>query len=1173
MKTNDLLQEITNLMISHQEEIKFLKDSFSNDKKVIEKEIARLKSNDVDFQLSDNYTKMADVLEKIIDDLEKVQASFPLDDYAANEKKQLSSIKPRIKYNLKNNTADWASLIQTETIDIINKLEKCTTYDEMTEQLKRLYQEYVDAKYIKNNVVELLKSSKLYDQEVSRLLSVQEKKLDELTNEYNYNTKLENLSIYPTMTKLKNELADIRATQKDYRIKNGDIEFGNGYNDSFLFGIHQDKDVSKELVSYAKKYLNDDLHSFNDERLYWKLDNNHSSLIFDLPSKIMAERSASKFFDYIEQLLFTFITGLPVRKVKLAGIDCPAPNNQSISSPFVPILQRAEKFLGTNIMYSPIVRDKNKVSELIDSLFAEGQNRSDTYFSEGYENIYNYNKATMDNQHDFKILLINNYPYGFDNEEIVSKLQSLIKNSDTGIITIIFQSNDKSVYEIKRSSYGDEPLYTYLDYKELNVTYLTNFDFTDKTFTMDGVRGSFELESPEFDHLKYWEDINRGYQNANILYIDALLNQVDQSVARGSAKYSAYDHKLRIPIGKANGDIYDFTINVKDDSSAIILGTTGSGKSSLLHTLVFSAANMYSPSELNICLVDFKGADASTEFSLYQKGKELYLPHVNYLSLKSTTENALDMLDMLETIQNERMKIFNKNNVPNIVEYNNLPSVRNNKNKIIPRMLFIIDEFNTMLAGGAAKTGDSSINDVIETRIFSLLTRVRSAGITIIFSGHTTEGLNERHMKQIKIRVGLRGFVGRLFEVKYDDSDLNVNNILNEKGKSIISTDIGETKTVVGLAYSGEMGSSRQLALAEKIRNKYASLGNNFKQIVAGSTELVPISEMTDLKTTIIDDENLDKYSYPAYIGVASTSSIPVAVRFSSEQSLMNYLMTGESSHLAIFERNIVLGFAYMLKVRKMVGNQKNISYVRISDGIKDNNNEISTYLKYKLINKVLSVVDDKYEACREILKIYDIYQSRVKRQNNDITPYLLLVHNVGWIKDDTWMENSEPNSNITVENDFSSDIMNMDTDALLSSLASDSIVDKSTSYNDTESTSNNDIDLRQVEKALEVLYTKGYIHNIFVVLASPISSELDEYVTAANRGNTSLNYSISDSFDFYSTTKKYPSSCCHINSTKLEYDEGSNMVNTKFVSSKTRLFNYSEKTEKAFLKEFDEVK
>lgn len=1163
MKINVLLTEIEKVMNDYQNELKKLKENFEKKNIEIKKTIDSIDKKGIDNEISEDYFKLAELFSNIMNELIKVQNELNNDYFNTDTKKIIAKLKPRTSLNLKKNTEDWAQKIQDETLKAMGEIENCSNLEQLNKQLNIFAQAYVDAMYIKNNVISLLHASGVYERELNAVKQVYFTKIEEEKEKYEHDSQYENLTTYSRIQNLKDELNNIRSHEKELRLHNGSIEFGNGYNVEFLMGVHQAAPIKKDVIDFSKKHLKDDLHGFNEERLYW--EPSKGALIVDLPPIIMSDRNSSKFFEYFEQILFTLFSEIPVRKLQIASIDCPAPNNQSLASPFVPILQRAEKKLGSSILYAPTVRDKSKVSQVIDALFNEGQNRSDTYFSENYENIYNYNKTILDNQHDFKFLIINNYPYGFNDSDLVAKLQSLIKNKDTGIIPIIFQSNDKMTYEKSKNAYSNEPEYVYLDPIELGAVHFTDLDFVNKTFNYNKVKASFDLIVPGFNNLQYWDDINTGYQSANILYLDKFLSQAEQ-INKG--KYSIYDHKLRIPLGKVDGDIFDFVINVKDDSSAIILGTTGSGKSALMHTLILAAARTYSPRELNICLVDFKGVDASTEFSLYRKGEDLYLPHVNYLSLKSTTENALDMLDMLENLQNDRMKLIAKNKVANIVEYNNLPNIKNT-NKILPRVLFIIDEFNTMLAGGASAGDDSSINDVIETRIFSLLTRVRSSGITIIFSGHSTAGLNERHMSQIKIRVGLNGFVGRLFEERFDEPQIDMGRILSEKGKSFVSNDLGKTKKVVSLSFSGETGSKRQISIAESIREKYASLGKDFEQVVAGSTDIMPISEMKKLKDVIFEEASIDEDSYSSYIGVTSTSSLPVSLRFSSEQSAFNYIMVAESNRLAIYERNVILGFIYMLIVRGLMNKQASqyASYIRIGSGIKDKYNKMTEYMSLNRVNSCLNIIENEKDACKEILKVYDIYQNRLKKSSSDISPYLLVLHNVSWLKDTTWLDET-PAFEEMKDDDSLLDLENMDSDNLLDSLLASHEQNESNDFEEVKE-QNEPIDIYKVTQALTTLFTKGYRQNVFVVLASPIYNDLDEFITASGRENIANQFSVIDGFSLKNSTKKYPVSCCHVNSSRLVTDEFTNTVGTKFVSSKTRLFEYSLENDKEFLKIF----
>lgn len=1155
MDNKMLLIEVKKLMNKHQNEIETIEEKYKSTKSSLNQQLKSIETGEIDQSLVDDYLKVATHIEDLMTELVAIQTSFKKNDFAQDAKKTIAKMKPRATLNKKIRTDGWIQQLQEETLSIMQAVENCNTYPELMELLKKFYHVYVDACYIKGSTVQLLKESGVYQEKVSKLTSEINEELDELQKNYKTQKKTENLSVYPEINHLKEEFSAYRFKNGDYRFTNGDVEFGNGYNDSLLLGTRETEPIEKGLINYSKKYLNDDLHGLTVEKLVWNLNPKNGSAIIELPSKIMANRSESLFYEYVEQLLFTFIKSLPVKKVKIAAINCPDPNNRSMSSPFTPMIQRAEKNLDSNIMYAPIALDSEAAAKVIHSLFEEGQKRGDDYFTDGYDNIYQYNQQTLDNQHDFKLLLINNYPFGFSEPEIQSELETILQNSSTGIITVVFQTTNEEVFKQKRDGYSNELAYQKLDYQKYNAIHLTNFDFAKKTFCYNGLPSSFNLESDSFDRAAYWSNLKEGYSNSNIIYINDLLDKAKKS----KTVYSINQDKMLIPIGKENAEIYNLPININSDSSAIILGTTGSGKSSLLHCLVLGSAYMYSPDELKICLVDFKGADASTEFTLYKKGRELYLPHINYLSLKSRTENVLDMLDMIENIQNERMKIISKHKAGNLVNYNNLPEIRNNPKKMMPRILFIIDEFNTMLAGGAASSNDSAILDVIESRIYTLLTRVRSTGITIIFSGHSTSGLREKHLNQIKIRIGLSGFTGKLFDIDYSESESKINDILSEKGKSFISTDGGTKKKVVKLAFSGNTGSNNQVALAQEIRDKYAKYGDNYEQVVAGSTDYVNFDEINNLDEIIQRDNQMDSYSFPAYVGLGSTSSLPVAVRFSSEEGEMNYLMTGESSRLAVYERNIILGFAYTLKMRSLISNTPNIHYFRISRGIKDNHNELNDYLDYPVIKKAVSITESEYEACEKILDLFEIYQKRASNKDKDITPYLLVVHNVSWLNERGWLE-EETKEEENFSFDF--DLENMDTSALIAS--ADSLF---TDKKETKEQPRKEIDPNKVKKALATLYAKGYMQNFYVILASSITTDLKYFVDEARREKIPYKYTIADSFNFEGIENKYPSSCCHINSTKLEYEDDGVTKITKMVSSKTRLFDYASSNNQKYLK------
>jgi S-DNA-T family DNA segregation ATPase FtsK/SpoIIIE len=116
----------------------------------------------------------------------------------------------------------------------------------------------------------------------------------------------------------------------------------------------------------------------------------------------------------------------------------------------------------------------------------------------------------------------------------------------------------------------------------------------------------------------------------------------------------------------------------------LIAGTTGSGKSELLQTLVVSLALTHHPHDVGFVLVDFKGGGTFSDL--------VRLPHtlgmVTDLS-GSLTERALMAL---EAEMDRRKRLFEKAGVNDITDYQDL-YWRDAVKTPLPRIVLIIDEF------------------------------------------------------------------------------------------------------------------------------------------------------------------------------------------------------------------------------------------------------------------------------------------------------------------------------------------------------------------------------------------------------------------------------------------------------------------------------------------------
>jgi S-DNA-T family DNA segregation ATPase FtsK/SpoIIIE len=112
----------------------------------------------------------------------------------------------------------------------------------------------------------------------------------------------------------------------------------------------------------------------------------------------------------------------------------------------------------------------------------------------------------------------------------------------------------------------------------------------------------------------------------------------------------------------------------------IIAGTTGSGKSMLLHAIITSIIRLYSDIGIKLALLDPK----LVEFARYTDHNSLLYSVIN------EPEQAIEMLDDLREEMNNRYRVFQKFNCRDISEYRV-------KFKKIPYIVLVIDELADLM--------------------------------------------------------------------------------------------------------------------------------------------------------------------------------------------------------------------------------------------------------------------------------------------------------------------------------------------------------------------------------------------------------------------------------------------------------------------------------------------
>lgn len=253
---------------------------------------------------------------------------------------------------------------------------------------------------------------------------------------------------------------------------------------------------------------------------------------------------------------------------------------------------------------------------------------------------------------------------------------------------------------------------------------------------------------------------------------------------------------VKFSIGKYG--INDMEITVGDEinqrHNVLITGAVGQGKSNLISVIIHSLCQKYSPSELQMYLLDFKEGVTFKPFS--NIGQDEYLPHAKALGLESDVSFGVAVLKSLYGEYERRMRQLKEYSCKSIRDLRH-----SNPNIEMPRIVVVIDEFQ-MMFGDDMQTGQT-VAELLEksVRLF------RAAGIHFILASQTLGGNMALAQKrdsifgQVPIRIALKNSVSE------SQQTLSLNNsaaAFLRPREAVVNLDYGEIsqnrKTVIAFA-------------------------------------------------------------------------------------------------------------------------------------------------------------------------------------------------------------------------------------------------------------------------------------------------------------------------------------------------------------------------------------
>ena len=248
--------------------------------------------------------------------------------------------------------------------------------------------------------------------------------------------------------------------------------------------------------------------------------------------------------------------------------------------------------------------------------------------------------------------------------------------------------------------------------------------------------------------LAVWRDLGEGGRERRPLPTSVTLLEVlgaDERVLgdpaavldRWSSRSAGDDGRLAAPIGIGPaGEVFEVDL-CSDGPHGVIAGTTGSGKSELLQTLVATLAASHSPEALNFLLIDYKGGAAF--------GQCAGLPHTVGL----ITDLDADPVDRVLVSLAAELK--RREALLAAAGAKDLAGMRRAAGASPPRLVIVVDEFATIR---------DEVPEFIDSMV-DIARRGRSLGLHLLMATQRPGGVIGDHLRaNAPLRISLRAADG-----------------------------------------------------------------------------------------------------------------------------------------------------------------------------------------------------------------------------------------------------------------------------------------------------------------------------------------------------------------------------------------------------------------------------
>jgi hypothetical protein len=207
-------------------------------------------------------------------------------------------------------------------------------------------------------------------------------------------------------------------------------------------------------------------------------------------------------------------------------------------------------------------------------------------------------------------------------------------------------------------------------------------------------------------------DIDKGYVTIDVPKSDS--DRYFVSAKQMWTRWTRPEIGLKVPIGEDRfGNIVDIDFSSSNSPHLLIGGTTGSGKSEALNTILVGFTEFYSPEQVRLKLIDPKGTELE-----HFANSEFVDGEIGWLDT-----DAIEILSEAVEEMQRRYVQFKQQKVRSLHEYNlSAPEAMR-----LPRWIIVLDEY-------ADLTSEPEAKKTIEGHLRRLAQKARAAGIHLIIA-------------------------------------------------------------------------------------------------------------------------------------------------------------------------------------------------------------------------------------------------------------------------------------------------------------------------------------------------------------------------------------------------------------------------------------------------------